>query len=61
MMIGKRVLCETVDGNYSGYEFEHYRCPNCKIILHQRHKKSKEVMKYRQSYCHDCGQKLDWE
>ena len=58
--ISKEIICETADENEIEYEFEHYRCPNCKDILHQRCKKSKEPMRYKQNYCHDCGQKLDW-
>lgn len=59
--IAKEPICETVDENEIEYEFEHYICPNCKNILHQRYKKSKEPMKYKQNYCHDCGQKLKWD
>lgn len=58
--ISKELICETVDDNGIPYEFEHYRCPNCGIILHQRYRKSKELMRYKQNYCHDCGQKLSW-
>ena len=59
--IPKKPICETVDENENEYEFEHYMCPNCKNILHQRYKKSRELMRYKQNYCHDCGQKLDWD
>lgn len=56
----KKVICETADENGIEYEFEHYCCPNCKLIIHQRYKKAKEPMRYKQNYCHDCGQPLDW-
>ncbi len=58
--VGKKVICETVDEKGIEYEFEHYKCPNCKRIVHQRYKKSKEPMRYRQNYCVDCGQLLNW-
>ena len=54
-------ICETADDNGVEYEFEHYKCPNCKIILHQRYKKSKIPMGYNQKFCHECGQKLNWD
>jgi len=54
-------ICETTDDNGVEYEFEHYKCPNCKIILHQRYKKSKTPMEYNQKFCHECGQKLNWD
>lgn len=57
----KKIICEVVDELGDEYEFEHYICPNCKDVLHQRYKKSKEPMRYKQKYCHECGQKLDWE
>jgi len=53
-------ICETVDDDGVEYEFEHYKCPSCKIVLHQRHKKSKMPMAYKQNFCHECGQKLNW-
>lgn len=56
----KKIICETVDEYGVEYEFEHYKCPNCKNIIHQRFRKSKEPMRYKQNYCIDCGQKLDW-
>jgi uncharacterized protein with PIN domain len=56
----KRLVCETADENGVEYEFEHYRCPRCNIILHQRHKRSKVPMRYHRNYCHECGQRLDW-
>lgn len=59
--IPKEIICETVDENEIEYEFEHYRCPNCKNILHQRYKKSKEPLRYKQNYCCDCGQKINWD
>jgi len=54
------VICETVDESGVDYEFEHYRCPSCGNIVHQRHRKSKEPMRYKQNYCVDCGQCMDW-
>jgi len=58
--VAVKVILESVDEDGDEYEFEHYRCPNCKIILHQHYKKSKEPMRYKQNYCHNCGQCLDW-
>lgn len=58
--IPKKIICETVDKTSLRFEFEHYKCPNCKIIIHQHYRKSKEPMKYKQNYCYDCGQSLDW-
>lgn len=57
----QKIICETVDEKGVEYEFEHYLCPDCKNILHQRYKKSREPMRYKQNYCTDCGQKLNWD
>jgi len=51
---------ESEDENGIPYEFMHYHCPNCKNIIHQHHKKSRELMTYSQKYCVDCGMSLDW-
>ena len=55
------VVCETVDEEGAEFEFAHYRCPNCLNIVHQHYRKSREPMRYKQNYCVDCGQRLDWE
>ena len=59
--LAKNVICETADENGIEYEFEHYRCPCCKRIIHQHYRRSKEPMRYKQNYCVDCGQKLNWQ
>ena len=53
---GLPIIQETEDD----MEFMHYRCPKCKVVLHQHYKKSREKMRYNQKYCHECGQKLNW-
>ena len=60
--VAVRVIIETEDEWGMPYEFIHVRCPNCKNIISQMHKRSKEPRNIYTSgkYCHDCGQRLDW-
>jgi DNA polymerase III alpha subunit (gram-positive type) len=55
----KDIIKLMADDNNVNFEFEHYICPNCKIILEQRIKGAKTSL-YTPKYCHDCGQKLNW-
>lgn len=49
----KKIITET------GVEFIHYKCPLCRVILHQKMTGDKTPFKdFR--YCYECGQKLDW-
>lgn len=59
--IPKGLIVEGADEAGVEYEFNHYMCPNCKDILHQHYKQSREPMRYRQKYCHECGQALKWQ
>lgn len=56
--IAKNVI---VEGSEPEFEFYHYMCPRCKVILQQHYKRSRDPFHYRQEYCRECGQKLKWE
>lgn len=40
--------------------YEDYVCPRCKTTLQQKVKGSRIQTIYKYKYCHECGQKLDW-
>ena len=40
------------------FEFEHYRCPNCRCIIHQHYKKSRQPRGKFIKFCYQCGQAI---
>lgn len=55
----KQILKRMITESELDREFIDYICPNCKNILHQQFKGSKEPFRHFR-YCYDCGQALDW-
>ena len=41
------------------FEFEHYRCPNCRCIIHQHYKKSRQPRGKFVKICPECGQAIN--
>lgn len=40
------------------FEFEHYRCPNCRCIIHQHYKQSRQPRGKFVKICPECGQAI---
>lgn len=49
----KKIIMET------GVEFTHYKCPLCRVILHQQRFGDKTPFRHFK-HCYECGQKLEW-